>query len=93
MSAKSAAAALLKNDTELAAFAATLRPGWQAGKREAVNAYLRENVMNTWTLTLAADAAGCTEEQAIAALLYMEPLRMGTTCVCRGEAALLFQAG
>ena len=90
MSAKSAAAALLRHDVELAAFAAQFRPGWQQGKREAVEAYVQENVMNTWTLTLAAEAAGVTEEQVVAALLYLEPLRTGSTCVCRGRAADLF---
>ena len=93
MSAKSAAAALLKNDADLAAFAAELKPGNWLGKREAVHAYLRANVMNTWTLALAADAAGRTEEQVVAALLYMEPLRTGSTCVCKGEAAQMFRAG
>lgn len=93
MSAKSAAAALLKHDTELAAFASTLDPVWVANRCEVVRSYIRENVMNTWTLTLAADAAGCTEEQVVAALVYMEPFRLGSTCVCRGEAAILFGAG
>jgi hypothetical protein len=90
MSAKSAAQALLKNDTELAAFAAQFRNGWEQGKTRAVEEYIRDNVMNTWTLTLAAEAAGVTEQQVIAALLFLDPLRTGSNCVCRGQAAGLF---
>jgi hypothetical protein len=90
MSAKAAAAALLRNDVDLASFARQWRAGWQQGKSEAVEQYIRQHVMNTWTLTLAAQSAGVTEEQVIAALLYINPLRTGSTCVCRGRAASMF---
>lgn len=91
MSAKSAAASLLKNDITLAEFAAKLQSIREIERREYVINFLRENVMNTWTLTLVADAAGCTEEQVIAALLKMEPLRIGTACVCAMEARACFR--
>lgn len=41
----------------------------------------------------AAQSAGVSEEQVIAALLYIEPLRLGSTCICRGEARILFANG
>jgi hypothetical protein len=90
MSAKQAAKALLKNDAELSAFASQFRNGWESGKTLAVDSYIRENIMNTWTLTMVAEAAGATEQQVIAALMFIDPLRSGSNCVCRGRAANLF---
>lgn len=92
MSAARAAAALLAHDTALAVFAASLPCGYAGQKREIVIDHVRENVLNSWTLTLAAHAAGVTEEQVVAALFYAEPLRFGSTLVCRGEARRLFSA-
>jgi hypothetical protein len=90
MSAVRAARALLWHDADLAAFAASIPAPHSPRHREIVTYYVRNYVMNTWTLTLAAEAAGETEEQVIAALLHLEPLRIGTTCICRGEAKLMF---
>lgn len=91
MSAKRAALALLELDTELAAFASELVPGgYDPGKRDKVDAFVRENVMGTWTLTLAARAAGMTEEQVLGALLELSPLRCGTQGYGRAWAAQLF---
>ena len=86
MSAKAAAEALLRHDADLADFGASVR---MAGleKGELVRAYVREHIYGTWTLALAADAAQCTEEQVIAALLHLDPLKYGTTAVCRIHAA------
>lgn len=93
MSGVRAARALLALDASLAEcvelLTARVRPSsleW----RPAVLALVRERVMGTWTLTLAAEAAGATEQQVVAALLYLEPLRIGSNCVCRGEAEMLF---
>ena len=91
MSAKQAAEALLDLDAELAAFAGSLEVD-QPDKREVVKAFIRESVMNTWTLTLAARAAGATEQQVVASLLQLEPLRTGTANICRADAAELFEA-
>lgn len=94
MSATKAAQALLKYDTELASFAADLAPHIDRsfGDRDtAVLQYIRHYVMNTWTLSMLSEAVGSSEEQIVAALLHLEPLRTGTTCVCRGQAALLFK--
>ncbi|SER38078.1 hypothetical protein [Giesbergeria anulus] len=91
MSAKKAAMALLNNDVELAAFAKSLEaPSWENSKE--VIEYLQENVMNTWTLTLVADATGFTEEQIIAALLHTDQLKVGSTCICKGIAKEMFNA-
>jgi hypothetical protein len=90
MSARAAAVALLKNDPGLALFADRVPEKWEVGKTHEVMNYVRENVMNTWTLTLAAEAAGCSEEQAIAALLHLAPFNTGSVSVCRGYARELF---
>lgn len=89
MSAKRAAEALLETDVELAAFAASVEDRFP-GKREAVKEFIRDNVMSTWTLTLAAKAAGVEEPQVIAALLHLESLRTGSTHICRADAEELF---
>jgi len=89
MSAKRAAQALIELDTELAAFSADLA-GWRSGKRQAVVEFIRANVMNTWTLTLAARSAGVTEVQVVAALLNLPPLKTGSTHICRSDAEELF---
>lgn len=86
MSAKAAAEALLRHDAELAEFGSSVRmAGFEKGG--LVRAYVREHIYGTWTLALAADAAQCTEEQVIAALLHLYPLRYGTTAICRIHAA------
>ena len=86
MSARAAAEALLRHDADLAEFGASVRmAGFDKGK--LVREYVRENIYGTWTLALAADAAQCSEEQVIAALLHLDPLRYGTTAVCRIHAA------
>jgi hypothetical protein len=94
VSAARAARALLELDTELAARIAsegsTLNNNYW-GHREVVLKIVRECVLGTWTLTLAARAAGMSEQQVVAALLYLEPLRIGSTVVCQGEAQRLFQ--
>lgn len=91
MSAKQAALALLELDADLAAFAAELKPGsYDPAKGEKVQAYVREHVMGTWTLTLAAYASGSTEEQVVGALLELEPLRLGTQGHGRAIARALF---
>ena len=91
MSATNAAKALLELDTQIYEFANTLPMGYHSQKREIVTEFVREYLAGTWTLTLAARSAGVSEEQVVAALLYLEPLRLGSTVVCRGEARLLFQ--
>lgn len=91
MSAKQAAKALLKNDVDLAAFVASLPQGPQYGwdgSNGRIFRYIRENVMNTWTLTLVADATGSSERQVIAAVLH--EMRIGSTCVCQGYAKMMF---
>lgn len=90
MSATQAAQALLEHDVEVYQFAQSLPQGYDPERRQKVLAFLEGYLMGTWTLTLAAASAGVTEEQVIAALLYREPLRIGSTVVCRGEARLLF---
>ncbi|MGF6440094.1 hypothetical protein [Paraburkholderia youngii] len=92
MSARQAAEALLELDAELSAFAAGLDGCRFTEKREVVKSFIRESVMNTWTLTLAARVAGVTEQQVVAALLHLEPLRAGSTYICRTDAAELFEA-
>jgi hypothetical protein len=88
MSGKRAAEALLELDTELAASVAELSQGYSFNKRDQVLQIVRECVLGTWTLTLAARAAGVAEEVVVSALLHK--LRIGSTCICRGEAKLLF---
>ncbi|WP_168175644.1 hypothetical protein [Pseudomonas sp. PA15(2017)] len=51
---------------------------------------LRE-IMGTWTLTLAAQAANTSEQSVIAALANHEHLRIGTAVVARGIAAELYE--
>lgn len=93
MSAKRAANALLELDADLAAFAASLEPGGDAPeKRGKVAAYVRECVMGTWTLTLAARTAGMSEEQVVGALLELEPLRCGAKGSGRALASQLFNS-
>lgn len=90
MSAKRAAQALLELDTELAAFAADLKPGYDPAKRQQVLAYVHAHVMGTWTLTLAARAAGQTEQQVVGALMELQPLRFGTQGHGHAYARALF---
>jgi hypothetical protein len=90
MSATQAAQALLAHDVEVYQFAKSLGAGYDPQKREKVRSFLEGYLLGTWTLTLAAAAAGVTEEQVVAALLHQEPLRFGTTVVCRDEARRLF---
>lgn len=91
MSATRAAQALLLHDADVACFAASMEHvTCYTKKREAVLRFVRHDVMGTWGLAVAAHAAGVSEEQVIAALLHLEPLRFGTTCVCRGEARRMF---
>ncbi len=88
MSAKKAAAALLRNDADLAAFVDANGGDWR--KTGDVLAYVKDRVMGTWTLTMVAEAVECSEQQVVAALLYQ--IHTGSTCVCRGQAATLFGA-
>ena len=90
MSAKRAAAALLELDTDIAAFAAGLEPGYEPDKRLKVMAYVREHVMGTWTLTLAARSAGKTEQQVVGALMELRPLRFGSQGHGHAVAQVLF---
>lgn len=90
MSGKRAAQALLDLDSDLANFADSLSDVSFFEKRNVVTAYIKNHVMNTWTLTLAARSAGVSERQVITALLHLPPLRFGSTCVCQGIAAELF---
>lgn len=89
MSGRRAAEALLELDTELAVRVAELPQAYDYGKREQALQIVRECVLGTWTLTLAARAAGVTEEVVVSALLYR--LHIGSTVVCQGEARRLFQ--
>ena len=88
-SGKCAAQALLELDTNLAQFAASIDRDRWSRSAETVD-FVQQNVMNTWTLTLAARCAGVSEQQVIAALLYSESLRIGSTSVCQGIAFKLF---
>ena len=93
MSAKRAAAALLHLDVELAEFSATIEPGgYDPDKEVKVTAFVRENVMNTWSLALAAQSAGVTERQVVGALLELDPLRCKTQGGGRAIAAHLFKS-
>lgn len=91
MSAKSAAVALLRCDPDLAAFAATLDGLSYSQRHDLVITFIRTRIMHTWTLSLAAESAMCAEEQVVAALLYLEPLHMGSSVVCRGLARNLYE--
>ena len=89
MSAKKAAQAYLRHDCDFAVFVAALpEVRWGEDYRTEVCDYVRENVLHTWTLSLAAQSASATEEQVIAAILY--ELQIGSTCVCRGISANMF---
>lgn len=91
MSAKRAAQALLELDTNIAAFAMQFEAGgFDSHKRDKVAHFIRTEVMGTWTLTLAAQAAGQTEKAVIGALMELEPLRFGTKGHGRAMASKLF---
>lgn len=90
MSAVNAAKALLECDTHIYEFAYRLSDDRSGDKKNLVIEFMRGYLAGTWTLTLAARAANVTEQQVIAALLRLEPFRLGSARVCREEAALLF---
>ena len=91
MSATSAAQALMQLDTEIAVFADVIgNVADRVDQREQILEFIKDRVMNTWTLTLAAQSAEVSEQQVIAAMLYLPEFRIGSVCVCRGQAALLF---
>lgn len=89
MSARAAAEALLRYDADLAEFARGMQTP-TFGKADLVRSFVERHVVGTWTLSLAADAARCSEEQVVAALLQIEPLRYGSTAICRLDAAEMF---
>lgn len=88
MSAKKAAASLIANDPFITARAMAFET-MSFSERDSEGENLLKDVMGTWTLTLAADAAGVTEEQVIGAIAYQ--LRLGSTLVARGIAHRLFR--
>jgi hypothetical protein len=91
MSARLAAAALVTYDADIADAVRKIHEE-QGGKRatwsaaESFAAYLR----GCWTLSLAAHAAGTTEEKVVAALLLYF-VCAGTSTVCRGIARRAFK--
>jgi hypothetical protein len=89
MSAKKAAAALLECDVELYQFAESMKEEYSSERREKIVNFMSGYLLGTWTLTLAARAAGADEEQVVAAILYA--LAVGSTAVCRGEAARMYR--
>lgn len=91
MSAKRTAQALLELDTGLADFAASLEgDAYDPNKGFKVLTYVHENVMGTWTLTLAARSAGKTEEQVVGALLCLPPLCAWSQPLAHGMGRRLF---
>ena len=91
MSAKQAAQALIEHDPHVSTRAREIQGmgPYHPNRRETVTHLLRE-IMGTWTLTLAAQAANTSEQNVIAALACCEPLRIGTAVVARGIAAELY---
>ncbi|MBP6776235.1 MAG: hypothetical protein KA151_03170 [Piscinibacter sp.] len=89
MSARRAAVALMNHDADIAEkiaeYFADRRPYF--AKSETGEAIVA-SAAGTWTLTLAADAAGVTERQVLAAIA--QQLHLGTSCVCRGIAERIF---
>tara|TARA_R110000868_G_scaffold249898_1_gene506358 strand:+ start:1607 stop:1891 length:285 start_codon:yes stop_codon:yes gene_type:complete len=83
-----AAEALMQLDAELA-HAITKFVDYS---REDILDFIASQVMNTWTLTLAAQSAGVTEEAVIASMLHCEPIHLGTKAVCRAEAFKMFSS-
>lgn len=90
MSGKSAALALLNCDCELKEFAEYAKSLNHSIKRETVIEYVRNNVIGTWTLTLAAMSAKATEEQVISQLLY-EIGGVGSIYVCQCQSIVLMK--
>lgn len=84
MTGKRAAAALMQFDLDLAAEVATLDAQDCALSWDEAESFAR-HAFGLWTLSLAAAAAGVTEEMTIAALMYNH-LRVGTNLVCQGVA-------
>lgn len=94
MSAKIAAAALVRHDPDIAerlkAFAQRRKVNVFSVRHheyEDFAAYL----YGRWTVSLAAEAAGVTEEQVIWAVLTYHA-RAGTSIVCRGIAKTMRRA-
>lgn len=85
MSAKSAAAALIEFDVDAAAL---LPPADEFLNHEGAVA-LGKILRGTWTLSVAAAAAGVTEQQVVAAVLQHHT-RCGTALVCQGYAKNAF---
>ncbi|MPQ69446.1 hypothetical protein [Pseudomonas sp. MWU12-2323] len=92
MSAKQAAQALIDHDPHVSVKVLEIQEmgHYHPDRRDAVMELLRE-IMGTWTLTLAAQAANTSEQSVIAALASHEPLRIGTAVVARGIAAELYE--
>lgn len=86
MSAKSAAAALIEFDVDAAALlpAAGEYLDWDGAIA------LGKALRGTWTLSLAAAAAGVSEQQVVAAVLQHHT-RCGTSLVCQGHAKNAFK--
>ncbi|MFC3468838.1 hypothetical protein ACFOHT_03050 [Massilia oculi] len=81
MSAKIAAAALIQFDVDAAAMLPTSGEVLDDVGAIALGKALRR----TWTLSLAAAAAGVSEQQVVAAVLQHHT-RCGTSLVCQGYA-------
>lgn len=81
MSAKIAAAALIQFDVDAAAMLPTSGEVLDDVGAIALGKALRR----TWTLSLAAAAAGVSEQQVVAAVLQHQT-RCGTSLVCQGYA-------
>lgn len=90
MSAHRAAVGLLEFDVYLCDFVGSLPAERSVERKCKVIEFVRESVCNTLTLSLAAYAAGVTEQEVIAALLFAEPLRIGPRRECADAAAELF---
>lgn len=86
MSAKSAAAALIEFDVD----AAALMPSSDELLDRDGAIALGKALRGTWTLALAASAAGVTEQQVIAAVLQHHT-HCGTFLVCQSYAKTVFE--
>jgi hypothetical protein len=87
MSAKSAAAALIQFDVD----AAALLPSSDEMLDDEGAIALGKALRGTWTLSLAAAAAGVSEQQVVAAILQHHT-RCGTSLVCQGYAKSAFKS-
>jgi hypothetical protein len=86
MSARRAAAALIEFDVS----AAALLPPTGERLDEEGAIVLGRALRGTWTLSLAAAAAGVTEQQVVAAVLQHHT-SCGTSLVCQGYAKTAFK--